>query len=511
MLDMFPNKSAACLSAWLALVLCRLTPAVASRADAFAPAAYDVRDPVYPVSYGEAEKNAQRDLGRAIVRQIDAAVKAGDKSFVVPPGIYRLPGKGRDDHIGFWKVNSFALHLANTEFILENGGNFISAETCQDISVIGPVKIDADPLCYSQGTVLAHDDAIGLTRVKIMAGYQVTIAEKGTIDAFSPLGACLQNPSWAGYTQAKVIDAEQGIVEVKTGSGKDIYKGLYDAGNLLAMRSGSPVFASIRDLGNLTVKDVEIYTGAGFLWGGGSGDWTFTHVLGIRPPGTNRLYGAGGCQVGNTGGNVTFDGCEFSNTTDDLMDYYGGGLFMAVSQEKPRQVITWSGSIGAGDTLNFYAHGDFHPIGSATVTRVDDITSPALEAEAKHLIKDVLKARDVGARPIRRIVLNSDVQVSAGDLVENGSARRPNQFTVRNCFFHDSGVRVMAQGFKHGLFENNRFARISGGLTLTCDVFWWEGPTCQDVVVRNNTFVDTTFRNAWGTGKAAIIVGTSLE
>ena len=65
----------------------------------------------------------------------------------------------------------------------------------------------------------------------------------------------------------------------------------------------------------------------------------------------------------------------------------------------------------------------------------------------------------------------------------------------------------MIQGFRHGLFENNRFERVSGGLALTCDAWWWEGPTCQDIVVRNNVFKDTAFRNAWGTGKAALIIG----
>ncbi|MDQ2800783.1 MAG: right-handed parallel beta-helix repeat-containing protein, partial [Armatimonadota bacterium] len=90
---------------------------------------------------------------------------------------------------------------------------------------------------------------------------------------------------------------------------------------------------------------------------------------------------------------------------------------------------------------------------------------------------------------------------------ENGSANRPDHFTIRNCYFHDSGVRVMIQGFRHGLFENNRFERISGGLALTCDAWWFEGPTCQDIVVRGNVFQNTAFRNAWGTGKAALIIG----
>ncbi len=110
---------------------------------------------------------------------------------------------------------------------------------------------------------------------------------------------------------------------------------------------------------------------------------------------------------------------------------------------------------------------------------------------------------------MRRVTLDRDVSVSAADYMENGTSNRPDHFTVRNCYFHDAGVRVMIQGFRHGLFENNRFERISGGLALTCDAWWFEGPTVQDVTVRNNVFSATTFRNGWGTGKAALTIGAS--
>lgn len=140
--------------------------------------AYNANSPVYPVSYTEAQKNAQRDAGRAVVKEINAAIAAGAKSFTVPPCVYRLPAKGPDREIKLWKVKGFALHLANTEWALENGGGFIFPQECENISVLGPVKFDADPLCFFQGTVLAHDDNTGLTRVRIMPGYKVDLAPK---------------------------------------------------------------------------------------------------------------------------------------------------------------------------------------------------------------------------------------------------------------------------------------------------------------------------------------------
>jgi hypothetical protein len=83
-----------------------------ARADASEATSYNVGAPVYPATYTEAQKNAQRDAGRAVVKEINAAIAAGAKGFTVPPGVYRLPAKGPDHEIKLWKVNGFALQLA---------------------------------------------------------------------------------------------------------------------------------------------------------------------------------------------------------------------------------------------------------------------------------------------------------------------------------------------------------------------------------------------------------------
>ena len=469
--------------------------------------AYKVDDPMYPVAYTEAQKESQRQAARDVIRQINTTITSGGERFTVLPGVYRVPADGPDTRIKFARDKPLRLNLANTEFILENGGNFLfPPPRCESITIAGPVKFDADPLAFSQAIVVAHDDATGVTRLKIMPGYAIEIAPKGTIDAFTSAGELLPNPSWAEYSDAQTLDAAAGLVELKT-STKTEYRGLYEPGNLVAMRAGSPVLFSSRDTKHLTVKDADIYTGVGVAWGGGAGDWSFTNIRGVRRPGTNRLYAAGGCQVSNYGGDVTFDHCEFGNTTDDLMDYSGGGLAMIVRVESPRELLAWGGTPSTGDGLNLYAHADFHLSGTAKLTKVVEVIDPAAQAEAHRLIAEVLQARKVGDKPLYRLTFDRDVAAAPADFIENATARRPNHFTCRNCYFHDSGGRVLVQGFQHGLFENNRFERISGGLALTCDPWSWDGPTCQDITVRNNVFIDTTYRTGRGTGKAALAVG----
>ena len=471
--------------------------------------AYDVHAPAYPVAYSDAQKDAQRAAGRAVVRRINAALAAGARAFTVLPGVYRIPADGPDSAMRLVNVRDFTLHMAGAEFVLENGGGFVSARDCENLAFIGPAEIDSGTLALTQGRLLTYDPSTGLSTVEILPGYEVGDSAKGTVDAFSPQGVYLENPSWASYEKLTVLDRVKRRIQVKLGAKDAIWTNVYKPGALLAFRlHGSPVLISAERVNGFTLKNVDVYTGAGIGWGGGTGAWKFINIKGIRRPGTSRLMGAGGCQMGSYGGSVLFDGCEFSNTADDLMDYYGGGLFTYARREGPRTVVTWGGGLKAGDTVNFYDHGGFQPNGTAVVLAAAEVTDPAGQAEAHHLVKDILKARDTdGDKPLRRLTLDRDVAASAGDYVENADTNRPDQFTIRNCYFHDSGVRVMVQGFKHGLFENNRFERISGGLALTCDAWWFEGPTCQDITVRNNVFQDTPFRNAWGTGKAAIIIG----
>lgn len=470
---------------------------------------YNVRLTVYPVTYTDAQKNAQRAAGRALAHKINAALAAGAHSFTIPPGLYRIPAEGADSAFPLINVKNFTLHMAGVELVLENGGNLVSARDCENLAFLGPAKIDSGNQAITQGRLLTYDSQTGQSLVEIMPGYEVAASSKGTVDAFSPAGVYLANPSWASYDHMTVIDQAKRRVQVTLGAKDAVYKDIYKPGVLLAFRlHGSPLLISAQRVNGFTLKDIDVYTGSGIGWGGGTGQWNFLHIRGIRRPGTSRLMGAGGCQMGNYGGSVLFDGCEFSSTADDLVDYGGGGLFTCERQESPRTVISWGGSLMVEDTVNFYDHSGFQPAASAKVIAVADLTDPAIQVEAHHLVKDILKARDDGSdKPLHRITLDRDVTVSAGDYMENGSGNRPDHFTIRNSYFHDSGVRVMVQGFRHGLFENNRFERISGGLALTCDAWWFEGPTCQDITVRNNVFDSTTFRNGWGTGKAAIIIG----
>ena len=126
---------------------------------------YNVNLPVYPITYTEAQKDTQREAGRAVIHKINAALAAGIHSFTVSPGLYRIPAEGPDSALNLVNVKNFTLHMVGTEFVLENGGILVSAEDCANLAFLGPAKIDAGTQAITQGRLLTYDPKTGVAKV----------------------------------------------------------------------------------------------------------------------------------------------------------------------------------------------------------------------------------------------------------------------------------------------------------------------------------------------------------
>jgi len=80
--------------------------------------------------------------------------------------------------------------------------------------------------------------------------------------------------------------------------------------------------------------------------------------------------------------------------------------------------------------------------------------------------KTLVRRRESDSAPLLRVTLHADVRPEQAAMVENLSVRG-EFFEMRNCKWSSSPVRVMVQGFRRGLFENNLFTRIGQGLSVT--------------------------------------------
>ena len=483
---------------------------------------YDVNLPVYPVIYSEEQKQAQRAAGSALVEGVNEAVRAQRAEYRAQPGVYRLP-KGANFNVS--SLGAFTLHLPNCEIIMECVEKpLFPLWKVGSFTIVGPVKVDVDPLPYSQGRIVASDYERRRITVDILPGYRALEAGTKATElfyAYSPKGIWLPNPSWSQFEWKNTeLSAGGRTVTFTMGSdlARDDWDRLYSPGNLAAL-GYSPTWLMILDeVANVTLQDLDFFGGL-FCYGNATETCTMTRVRGRRCPGTNRLYGGGGWQSGTRKGRVTLDSCEFRTSYDDLLDMSSSSMAMVWQQTSAREIVVWDNiwhryqDNESGSPFEFYQK-DFTTITSAKLVsaqRVPDAEAKPWIEPAAELIRTALKFKDLtGYRAFWRLKFDKDLTLPPGMLVED-VADRQMELVMRNCVWSDAGVRVMIQSGKRIELTNNHFVRIAGGLEVKTDSWWWQGATVNNVLISDNVFLDCNYGSLWGSGNAAISINSGTE
>ena len=479
-------------------------------------AGYDVHAPVSPVTYTDVQRAAQRTAYLSVQRDMAAKVKAGAAGYTVPPGVYRIAANAPGLPLN---AKGTALRVAGCEFILENHGTFLGWSRAwgelASLSILGPVKFDDDPHRSTQGVIRAYDPETGIAQVEIMPGYRTDLGEKAGMMVYSPSGKATAAVFYEGYDGGKALGGR--LFQMNLGKARDLAASHVDparnrVGNYVSVGLAGDWFLSLDGVNNLTLRDVDVYVGGvGLAWGGGR-NWSFLNVRGIPRPGTNRLGGISGTQV-TVSGRVLFDGCELSGGGDDLIDVSGGGMAEVLRQDSPTRITVYQARAWAGDTLQFYDGKPYLPIGTAVAASADEV--PKSDPEYAALIK---KAQEVAAATpsnfdrnwigaVTRITLRTPLALPVGSFMMDRAGREAFlQMTVRRCYFHDCGGHVLSQGFNQGLFEDNRFENVHGGLHCAPDTWNWRSPG-QHLIVRRNVFRSVTNSTGWPHNEAALVAG----
>jgi len=271
--------------------------------------------PAYTVVYTEQQKAAQRTLATNALSEL---AKAGS-SYTFAPGVYRFSNGSRK--INLYLKSNFTLIASGCTFIQEN----ITAElffvaNSTNISIIGPLTIESDPLGYSQAKVTA----VGTNSISfdVMSGYPTPKSPASgsterfmVFDQYGVWKSPSPNKQWPFMTYSAFSGNNQSGTITTTYNGSAIVK----VGDYIVLGQGEGL-GTLRDVNGLTLQDITIHTGCTGLisWGIGTGDWHYTRVKAIPKPGTSQLIGGSGPQHSfGLGSKVYFDGCEFNGSTDD--------------------------------------------------------------------------------------------------------------------------------------------------------------------------------------------------
>ena len=440
------------------VMLLMLTILMGSRAQA-----WDASAPAHPVVYTEQDKVAQRKAGTAALKEMYAALDAKKNSYTFPPGVYRFTGSRP---FSFSNKSDFAVRAAGCTFVMENlTGELFLMQDCSHMAIVGPLTLDADPLRFSQAKVVACNEGAGTADIQIMSGYPTPPA-KARMMIFGPDGVW-QSPSpgkqwpFLDYSNFAWQDEARKLGRIAVNAS---ILPLLKPGDYITLGAGDGI-GTLRDVDGMTLQDITAYTGCTSLisWGGGNGIWRYTRVRAIPEPGTSRLIGGSGPQHSfGAGSTVIFDGCEFNGSTDDDLNVGSGTYGMLYKQETPRTILVMNGGFSRGDTVRVFEHSEARETARALVQKAEPLEDAALKDDARKVQKTLLNHRDNDNPALWRLTLDRDVSAAPADLVENMSGRG-ELFVMRNCKWTNSTVRVMAQGFKKGIFTGNTFTRIGQG------------------------------------------------
>ncbi len=249
------------------------------------PPVYNPELPVWPGSFSDDEKEAQRHAATAQVAALHDAIKAGKSSFTFPAGVYRL-----SDVIVIERTHNFTLSMPDVELITQLGGHFKLLNNT-NLVIRGPLTLDADPVGVSQ-TIVQSSDKQNKIEVLLMPGYPAP-TNKSRVMVFDNQGGRLPTGQINPDT---VTSLGEGRFRLEFNAANFALAGLgtvAQAGNYMA-HEGSAGGVALWSNRGVTFEQVTAYGGGG-VWGlWETGLTKFVQWRSLRRPGTNRLYSGGG-------------------------------------------------------------------------------------------------------------------------------------------------------------------------------------------------------------------------
>jgi len=459
-------------------------------------------------NWSEATKAQQREAAKQLAANLNAALDGGATTFTIPPGDYRFGPEGLASLVLSGRHDA-VIEAAGATFWF-HGRHRIDAlklSQCRDVTLRG-LTIDYDPPAYSQGEIVAKDDAAKTMDIRIDPGFPLPdaswTAQQGKIKAVF-------------YNQqGQMIPVRMDWIASLTPLGDEVYRvGFrfgwhvnYDSnvrlGDRLTLPDRSMRHAVTLDAcERVTLEDVTIYASPhmALVEGWGPGGNVYRRVKVIRRPGTQRLLACNADvfhSIQNERG-PTIEDCEFSHAGDDLINVHGCFALVVERQAADRfAILSPEGpNIGVGSHLKFYDYDTVEPRGAATVKACEPVTDEARLAAARKVPAETREGgkqgiRDVHPRISALFDVTLDRPVEARRLAIVGTGERRGAGTVvRDSYFHDGFVRGVLLKAQDAMVENNRFERV-GQSAIICSAqkYWLEGPFPERITIRNNTITD---------------------
>lgn len=452
------------------------------------------------------DKQQQREAGEKLLERLAAAVKAKEKVFTVPKGIYRFAktvGK-RPAHIGLHDVKNLLIEGNGSHFYFENFSTAIQIYKAENLTVRN-LFLDWDPLPFTQGAVVEIDHKDNSFTFKTEKGYE---------QLYDALFKSASNRGMLFDAKDRKLKSGQGgfCLQVVKKLSDDTFKvkvrGFYGRkagecgiapGDMIVLLARMGRAVTVEVSAKVTLENVMLYASpfVGFCENVGEGGNVYRNCGIVKRPGTTRLIGgnADGFNCAGTLKGPLLDRCRIENIGDDFVNIHG--VYYRIFEQKSPTVLVVQpfGSNGVKTPcLSFLENKTWAFKGDRTVvsSKVFTYTIPESSREA-------LKAKWAAAMNYQsgtkvramEIVLDKPLELTSAAIFSVASANSDGA-VIRNCDFSGSLARGIRFQSQDAVIENNIIARCLGpGLTTAGQPgFWGEAVTSRKLKVTGNSFIE---------------------
>lgn len=465
-------------------------------------AGYKLTDPSVKTEYSDAEKDAQRKAGRTMGIRVQKALNEGKHTYKVEPGVYRIP----DGQIPFefTGMKDFYLDISDCTFILEGRQNLIRLTACDNVIIQGPCSVERDPLLITQFKIISYNKSTQKLTVQLMEGYTIPAhleAQGGNFQWFTEDGKMLPT-AFISFSNAQMLDK---TANTAVFNGVGCWADMRDDDRLVPGQIGATAVSghvaqviNLKQSRNIQIRDITNYgSGMMTLIQNEYGPDVLDKLYNVRQPGTNRLVAGTAGQMTYMEGGPAITNCIFSFCEDDSIDIMGHSHFVYQQESSDTIIIKPQENyapVKVGDTINIYDYQDFEKKSTAKVVSFEIVDDEEMMTNARNqALNNYGYMATLSTFNCVRIKLDRKVSARIGDTFENETSFRPTNVSIKNCYFHDYGCRVLVQGCNGLTIENNRMER-AGLAAIALDMeeaAWTEGPSSTNVVIKNNTIKDS--------------------
>jgi uncharacterized protein (TIGR03437 family) len=444
-----------------------------------------------------------------------AAYTAGQKSVMIPAGVYLIPSQ-KGVHLELDNLTNFEIDARGATFIFQDvTATGISFYGCDSVLFHGATLYYGTPP-FSQGVIQAVAADGSSLDVKIETGYPTNLDDPRY---FTPQ---LIGHLFDSTTRSWKRNVDGDIYGTKTQRlGTDTFRVFTSSlaggvvGDLVGFRSGTGDHVMrVTSSSRMTITDLTILNSANFgVAEGLGGDLGPNHYSSItikrgpRPPGatTDPLFSTGADGLNSTEARQGpyVENCSFQFMPDDGIAVSGHYSWVMESQGNTLIVSNTSSYSGTnfvpGDPLRLIDSSD-QVAGEAVVTNV--IPLPNYQNSRKSQRTTV---EDFTVGPYYQITLDRTLKASFDYLAGNPNASSSGFVLLNNTIMNNRERGMNLKG-DNGIVEGNTInGSTVAGIALGPEFYWAASGYNHNLVIRNNTISNVGY---WNGATAAIVVAT---